>query len=99
MKEIGEEMLNNLGYYKKENKIDIFNRVWGITYCNNKQEIEITFDFVENLATIATTWGEAVYVETEVYEAIARKNKELKNSELRKQYFKARKERLKNEGN
>lgn len=92
MKELGEEMLNNLGYHKKENKTDIFGRVWGITYAHEKQPMKITFDLAENLATIATTWGEAVYVDTETYEAIVRKNKELKNSEIRKQYFRKRKE-------
>lgn len=90
MKDKGEKMLNDVGYFRDEDKKDIFNRTWGITYHHSKEPIRITFDLIDNWATISSDWGEALYLTTNVYEAIARKNKELKNSKLRKQIFEER---------
>lgn len=96
MKEVGESKLNELGYHKVKDETDIFGRIWGITYFHDKEPIKITFDLIDNRAVIASRWGEAMYLTTNEYEAIARKNKELKNSKLRKQIF-AERRKSKNE--
>lgn len=92
MKEIGEKLLNDLGYYEERKETDIFEKVWGITYCHKKEPIRITFDLIDNRAVVAS-YGEALYLTTKEYEAVARRNKEIGKSKLRKKIFEERRKR------